>query len=114
MVNQWRAIASLWELEARSHLMTTGVGDIGTNYPNRRTGALVTAWRGNAAPGRMVSRRPQHPVAPSLPPVSRTPGDVSLDQVEAILHDLVAGMAPDPVPARGRRPSPQRPACPRR
>ena len=50
----------------------------------------------------MVSRRPQHPVAPSLPPVSHAPGDVSLDQVEAILHDLVAGMAPDPVPARGR------------
>ena len=46
----------------------------------------------------MVSRRPQHPVAPSLPPVSRTPGEVSLDQVEAILHDLVAGMAPDPLP----------------
>ena len=50
----------------------------------------------------MVSRRPQHPASPSLPPVSGTPRDVSLDQVEAILHDLVAGMAPDPVPARGR------------
>ena len=53
-------------------------------------GALVGAWRGNAAPCRMVSRRPQHPVSPSLPPVSRTPGEVSLDQVEAILHDLRA------------------------
>ena len=50
----------------------------------------------------MVSRRPQHPASPSLPPVSGTPRDVSLDQVEAILHDLVAGIAPDPVPARGR------------
>ncbi|MSQ44131.1 MAG: hypothetical protein EXR45_07995 [Chloroflexi bacterium] len=59
----------------------------------------------------MVSRRPQHPVSPSLPPVHRAPGDISLDQVEAILRDLVADVAPDPgaarghvVPPHGRRP----------
>ena len=34
--------------------------------------------------------------------MSGTLRDVSLDQVEAIPNDLVAGMAPDRVPARGR------------
>jgi len=34
--------------------------------------------------------------------VSCAPGDFALDQVEAVQHDLVAGMAPDQVPARGR------------
>ena len=48
MVNQWRAIASLWELEANSHLMTTGVGDIGTMYPNYIAGQVHWLPRGVA------------------------------------------------------------------
>lgn len=48
MVNQWRAIASLWELEARSHLMTTGVGDIGTMYSNYISGRVHWLARGVA------------------------------------------------------------------
>ena len=52
--------------------------------------ALVASWRGNAALCLMVSRRPQHPASFPPSPVSRAPGDVALDQVEAILHDLRA------------------------
>ena len=70
-----------------------------TKSPDGCIGCRVMRQRGTLPHGFTTPATPRSPLAPA---VSRTPGDVSLDQVEAILHDLVAGMAPDPVPARGR------------
>ena len=49
----------------------------------------------------MVSRRPQQSV-PSPQPAVPDGSTIAIDQIEATLRDLVAGLSPEPVLARGR------------